>query len=486
MVEISFQNPPSEATKCIFLSESLAILGYDASIVEEYPVVKKFLESSSGFDGKFASMKLLSALSGGSIVNTLLIGLGNIEKLSELQVRRLGKEIVPFLLSAGIKDAEASIELHIGEFTAHQWNANVAYGALLASYRFEQLKKDKEKRIIRLHFSTLQVESSAAFESLQALSKGIFFAKDCINLPPNYLYPETYAKKIQEEFSSLPSVTVEVLEEAQMNSLGMGGMLCVGMGSSQESKLVVVKYAGASPYEAPVALVGKGVTFDSGGISLKPSAHMEKMKSDMGGSAAVLGALKALALQEAKVNVVCLVGLVENMPGGRAQRPSDVITTLSGKTVEVLNTDAEGRLILADLLWHAHSSFAPKIMIDVATLTGAIVVALGSTYAGVFSQDTELVEQLKQAGEETGDLVWQLPLHENYDKMLQSQVADIANISSPPGEAGSCTAAQFLKHFVGETRWAHLDIAGVAFSKGATGFGVALLCKLIEKFYTQK
>jgi leucyl aminopeptidase len=272
----------------------------------------------------------------------------------------------------------------------------------------------------------------------------------------------------------------------------MGALLGVGQGSAQESKLVVIKYQGDKKGVSPIALVGKGLTFDTGGISIKPSGNMDRMKYDMAGSAAVVGTIKALALRGAKINVVGVVGLVENMPGHDAQRPGDIVTTMSGKTVEVLNTDAEGRLVLADALWYVQSKFRPKLIIDLATLTGAIVVALGSTYAGCFSNDQGLVNELKIAGEETGDKIWHMPLDKDYEEMMKSHIADIANISKCHGEAGSSTAAQFLKYFVKDgTKWAHLDIAGVAYNKksgpkcieGGNGFGVALLNRLISKFY---
>ena len=274
--------------------------------------------------------------------------------------------------------------------------------------------------------------------------------------------------------------------------MSMGALLGVGQGSNNESKMVVMQYNGASQDEQPVAFVGKGVTFDTGGISLKPSTGMADMKYDMAGSAAVVGVMKALAARGAKVNAIGVVGLVENMPGGNAQRPGDVVTTMSGQTIEVLDTDAEGRLVLADALWYTQDRFKPKFIIDLATLTGAIVVALGNTYAGCFSNNDALADQLLKAGLEVNEKVWRMPLHQDYDDMINSDIADVANLSNARGAAGSSSAANFLQRFIGGNNcWAHLDIAGMAWEKkgsainpkGATGYGVRLLNQLIQDYY---
>lgn len=487
MLEISFQKAPTNSTKCIFLDQNLQIAGAGPELKEDLPVVRKFLEAPGKFDGKLGSLKTLSVLIEDAIVNVVLIGVGKLEDISRLKAQELGTKTFAHLTNLDVTIATCSIERPIGSIEVSSWNASFAYGALLASYKFDVYKSEKKDNNLSLHFDTMPMESEAEFDKMRKVAQATFFARDCINCAPNELYPEEYARRIQNEFSGLPSVEVEIWSEARMKAAGMGGILAVGMGSARESQLVIVKYNGADTNNAPIALLGKGVTFDTGGISLKPASNMDKMKSDMAGAASVLGATKALAMQKAPINLVCIAGLVENMPGGKAQRPGDVITMYSGKTVEVLNTDAEGRLVLGDLLWYAHSTFAPKLMVDVATLTGAILIALGSTYAGAFSNDAEALDRLRLAGEATGELVWPMPLHDDYDKLLSSQVADLANIGQS-GEAGSCTAAQFLKNFVGETKWIHLDIAGVAFGKGgqmaksATGFGIALLCQFIENF----
>jgi leucyl aminopeptidase len=305
------------------------------------------------------------------------------------------------------------------------------------------------------------------------------------------LYPDTLAK--QAKTLEKLGIKVQVIGEAQMKRLGMGALLGVGQGSIRESRLVVMEWSGGPKGKEkkaqPVAFVGKGVTFDTGGISIKPSAGMEDMKWDMGGSGVVIGLMKALAGRKAKVNAVGVVGLVENMPGGNAQRPGDVVTSMSGQTIEVLNTDAEGRLVLADALHYTNERFKPKLMVNLATLTGAIIVSLGSHHAGLFSNNDLLCERLTKAGEEVEERLWRLPLSDSYDKMINSQVADMQNIGGRG--AGSITAAQFLQRFVGKTHWAHLDIAGVTWSKsdqptvpkGGTAFGVRLLDRFVANSY---
>jgi leucyl aminopeptidase len=287
---------------------------------------------------------------------------------------------------------------------------------------------------------------------------------------------------------------VEVLGEKEMEKLGMHSLLGVGQGSDKESKLVILKWNGAkNKKEQPVAFVGKGVTFDTGGISIKPAQNMEDMKTDMAGSAVVVGLLKLFAERKANINAVGVVGLVENMPSGTAQRPGDVVRSMSGQTIEVINTDAEGRLVLADALHYTNTKFKPKFIVDLATLTGAIVIALADVHAGLFSNDDKLSEQITKAGNKTGETVWRMPVAQEYDDMINSDIADMKNVGNGKG-AGSTTAAQFLKRFIGETKWAHLDIAGVAWRgkgdplavKGATGFGLRLLNQMVIDNYEEK
>jgi leucyl aminopeptidase len=310
-----------------------------------------------------------------------------------------------------------------------------------------------------------------------------------VSEPGNILHPDEYAKRL----NSLRKIglKINIYDEKKLKKLGMNALLGVGQGSIRGSYLVTMEWNGLKNNTKPLAFVGKGVCFDTGGISLKPVKFMEDMTYDMAGSAAVVGLMKNLALRKAKVNAVGVVGLVENMPGGNAQRPGDIVKSYSGKTIEVLNTDAEGRLVLADALTFTERKFKPKFMVDLATLTGAIIVSLGSEYAGLFSNDDKLSKQIFDAGEKVEEKVWRMPLHKNYDKLLDSKNADIQNINYVGG-AGSTTAAQFLQRFIlNKTPWAHLDIAGMSFSKyggalnsgGATGFGVRLLNQLIEKHY---
>ena len=314
-----------------------------------------------------------------------------------------------------------------------------------------------------------------------------FFVRDLVSEPANVLHPESYAEIC--ETLKKDGLEVQVFGEAEMTKLGMHSLLGVGQGSYKESKMVILKWNGGKKGEAPLAFVGKGVTFDTGGISIKPSTNMEDMKTDMGGSAVVVGLLRNLAQRKAKVNVVGAIGLVENMPSGNAQRPGDVVRSMSGQTIEVINTDAEGRLVLADVLHYTNTKFKPKFIVDLATLTGAIIVALADVYAGLFSNDDELAKKIESCGLKVGERAWRLPLGEEYDEMINSDIADMKNVGSGRG-AGSTTAAQFLKRFVGETKWAHLDIAGVAWRgkgdamavKGASGYGVRLLNELVKTY----
>jgi leucyl aminopeptidase len=378
--------------------------------------------------------------------------------------------------------------------------AAIAEGAQLRSYRFGKYHtKSENDSKPTLTTLTLRCRGSAKakaeFRARDKIVQGVFMTRDLVTEPPNVIYPDSLAKRCKE-LTKL-GVKVEVLGEPQMRRLGMGALLGVGQGSIRESRLVVMRWNGKRGAKAkkdkPVCFVGKGITFDTGGISLKPSGGMEEMKYDMGGSGVVIGLMKALAGRKAKVNAVGVIALAENMPGSNAQRPSDVVTSMSGQTIEVLNTDAEGRLVLADALHYANTRFKPQFIVDLATLTGAIIVALGSEYAGLFSNNDKLSERLSDAGEEVGELVWRLPQGEVFDKMLKSDIADMKNISGGRG-AGSITAAQFLGRFVGKTPWAHLDIAGVTWTKsdkplspkGATAFGVRLLNRLVADYYEAK
>jgi len=367
-------------------------------------------------------------------------------------------------------------------------------GLNLKSYSFDKYKtinKDKiNKKIIFKIVSSQKEKLQKEYKYYDAIKEGVFLSRDLVSEPPNVLNPKRYTEEIKK-LSKL-GLKVEILNEEKLKKLGMNSLLGVGQGSENETFLVVIKWNGAkSNFGKPLAFVGKGVCFDTGGISLKPAKFMEEMKYDMGGSAVVVGLMKSLALRKAKVNAVGVVGLVENMPDGNAQRPGDIVKSYSGKTIEVLNTDAEGRLVLADALTYTEEKFKPKFIIDLATLTGAIIMALGEEYAGLFSNNDELSKNIYQSSKNVNEKVWRLPLHKNYDKLIDSPIADVQNINYVGG-AGSITAAQFLQRFIiNKTPWAHLDIAGMAFSKkaanlnsgGATGFGVRLLNNLIKEYY---
>ena len=363
------------------------------------------------------------------------------------------------------------------------------HGFKLKSYEFKKYKTKKENRIISLSVFGKNKVSTENQLKFRALEEGTFFARDLVSEPGNILHPDEYAKRLK--FLSKDGLKVTVYDQKKLKKLGMNALLGVGQGSVRGSYLVILEWKGAKNNSKPLAFVGKGVCFDTGGYSLKPAKFMEDMTYDMAGSAAVVGLMKNLALRKAKINAVGVVGLVENMVSGNAQRPGDIVKSYSGKTIEVLNTDAEGRLVLADALTFTEKKYNPKFIINLATLTGAIIVSLGSEYAGLFSNDDKLSNQIFNAGKEVEEKVWRMPLHKNYDKLINSKNADMQNINYIGG-AGSTTAAQFLQRFiVNKTPWAHLDIAGMAFSKyggalnsgGATGFGVRLLNKLVEENY---
>ncbi len=426
----------------------------------------------------------------------LLCGMGRPEALSEIDLQTIGGSSVGKLITSG--EAQVTVALDplksgrkrgLDDATAA---ANVAYGARLGSYRFDKYRTtQKEEDKPSLTGVTVATNGRAgarrAFQRLDKISEGVFLTRDLVSEPANTLTPPKLAETCRElrEFG----VEVEVLGEQRMRRLGMGALLGVGQGSANESQMVVMQWDGGVRRKQPVAFIGKGVTFDTGGISLKPAGGMEEMKWDMGGAGAVVGLMKALAGRKSKANVVGVVALVENMPSSTAQRPGDVVTSMSGQTIEVINTDAEGRLILADALWYTQDRFKPAFMVDLATLTGAIIISLGHEYAGMFSNDDELAERLVAGGLAEGEKVWRMPLGEPYDRLIKSEIADMKNVGDRAG--GSITAAAFLQRFVNKVPWAHLDIAGMAWSKkakptvpkGGTGFGVRLLDRLVADHY---
>jgi leucyl aminopeptidase len=445
--------------------------------------------SAGNFKGSPGQMLEFLAPEWSDAPRVLLVGLGKKALVNDLSWQRAGASLVKKLLIGGPK------ALAVVGAPDRMAAANVAFGARLAGYRFDTyrltLKAEKKPTLATVSVVTESAAGARSdFGPLAAKAEGIELARDLVSEPPNVLHPESYAERIQA-LADL-GLEIEVLDVPAMTKLGMGSLLGVGQGSVRGSRLVVMKWMGAKDKKAaPVAFIGKGVTFDTGGISLKPGPGMEDMKGDMGGSAAVVGAMVALAKRKAKANVVGLVGLVENMPDGNAQRPGDIVKAAAGKTIEILNTDAEGRLVLADVLWYAQKKFNPTAMVDLATLTGAIMIALGHEHAGVFSNNDDLADKLAKAGKSEGEPIWRLPLGPAYDKQLDSDVADMKNIGNR--SAGSIVAAQFLQRFVDDGRaWAHLDIAGVAWKPGndnpmdpvwATGWGVRILDRLIADNY---
>ncbi len=446
------------------------------------------------FEGRKDQVASLMAPPGLKLARVIAIGLGKASEIDEKRLEAFGAKAAAEALASGEAEAALAVDAipgcKIGEASLA---AHMALGANLKSWRFDRYfttEKPDDKPKLKL-FTLLCLDvagAKKAFLPLNAVAEGVRLTRELQSEPANIIHPESMAARARELIRL--GVKVEILGEAQMKRLGMNALLGVGQGSIRESKLVVMRWSGArNKQAAPVAIVGKGVTFDSGGISIKPAGGMEEMKWDMSGAAVVYGLMKALAGRKAKVNVVGVAGLVENMPSGAAQRPGDVVRSMSGQTIEVINTDAEGRLVLADALWYCQNRFKPTAMIDLATLTGAILVALGSEYAGLFSNDDKLCERLTSAGETVGEPLWRLPMGEAYDKMIKSDIADMKNIGD--GKAGSITAAQFLKRFVNNVPWAHLDIAGTAWAKkdlatvpkGAAAFGVRLLDRFLQENY---
>jgi leucyl aminopeptidase len=479
----------------VAVSESLS-LGTNAASLDKKTkgAITRALKASA-FEGKAGQSEMLIGLDGLIADRVLIVGLGDEKKLGALAYQKAGSTICAALNGAKVTAAEVHLDaVKASKLSLSEAAAQVAYGVRLRSYNFMKYhttRKEELKTYFDAASFIVKDEKTAkeTFAPLSAIADGVDFTRDVVTEPANVIYPDSYAKECKKHLEKL-GVKVEVLGEAQMKKLGMGSLLGVGQGSRKESKLVVMHWMGGKKTDKPVAFVGKGVTFDTGGISIKPSANMGDMKYDMGGSGTVVGLMKALAGRKAKANVIGVIGLVENMPDGDAIRPGDVLTSMSGQTIEVLNTDAEGRLVLADALWYTQDRFKPKFMIDLATLTGAIVVTLGDTRAGLFSNNDDLCEQLNKAAEATNENLWRLPMGEEYDKQINSEIADMQNIGTER-QAGSITAAQFLQRFVNDVPWAHLDIAGVAWDgkgkttgpKGATAYGVRLLDNLVAENY---
>jgi leucyl aminopeptidase len=449
--------------------------------------ITRALSATPRFKGKKNELLPIIAPANLSVSRIVLSGLGKSELADSRLFQGLGGNLVAHLNGAGETEATLAIDLDEGVSMDHaEAAAQLAFGARLGSYRFDRYKtKQKPEQKATLSRVTVATAAPAAaeraYDPLDKTVGAVFFTRDLVSEPANVIYPETLAA--QAEMLTEYGVDVEILDEKRIRELGMNALLGVAQGSARPPRV-------DDNRRSPLAFIGKGVTFDTGGISIKPAAGMADMKWDMAGSAVVIGLMRLLAARKARVNAVGVVGLVENMPSATAQRPGDIVTSMSGQTIEVLNTDAEGRLVLADALWYCQDRYKPRLMIDLATLTGAVIVALGHHRAGLFSNNDEIAERLIEAGKEVGEEVWRLPLAESYDREIDSDAADVKNIGS--GRAGgSILGAQFLQRFVNDVPWAHLDIAGMAWStkdsatvpKGATAFGVQLLDRFVAKYY---
>jgi leucyl aminopeptidase len=443
------------------------------------------------FTGKSGSALDIVAPHGLDAPRLIVIGIGKENEIKPRDIVKFGG-IAMGKLPAAAADASVFAEFGTGPLKPDQV-ADLALGIRLRAYSFDRYKtkrKEGEERPEKVEVGVAcanPIAAERAWKRSAAVADGVVLARDLVNEPANVLYPVEFARRATK--LGKVGVAVEVLDIAAMRKLGMGALLGVGQGSAHDSRLVVMRWNGGKRGTDPVAFIGKGVCFDTGGISIKPAQGMEDMKGDMAGAACVVGLMHALAARHAKVNAVGAIGLVENMPDGNAQRPGDIVKTMSGQTIEIINTDAEGRLVLADVLHYINKRFKPKFMINLATLTGAIIVALGQEYAGLFSNNDKLVERLTEAGEATGERVWRMPLGAEYDKMIDSKFADMKNTGGR--WAGSITAAQLLQRFVDKTPWAHLDIAGTALGSPQTdinkswssGWGVRLLDRLVEDHY---
>jgi leucyl aminopeptidase len=495
----------SDAVKVGFVPFSTAPRGILVAFCDDAlklgPVTRKILGKAEGlvkraaatsqFKGKSGSALDILEPEGIKVQRLIILGAGKAADLKGKDFLKFGG-VLAGKLNSGSEAVTVLAELPEGAMQPDQ-AAAIATGVRLRTYKFDRYKtkkKDGEERGLRADVSVAVEDAAAAkkaFAPDAAVVDGVILARELVNEPPNVLYPEEFARRAAQ--LKKIGVDIEILDVKAMAKLGMGALLGVAQGSARPGRTVIMRWNGGKKGEPPVAFVGKGVCFDTGGISIKGAASMEDMKGDMGGAACVVGLMHALAARKARVNAVGAIGLVENMPDGNAQRPGDIVTSMSGQTIEIINTDAEGRLVLADVLWYVAKKCKPKFMIDLATLTGAIMVALGTENAGLFSNNDELADRLVKVGAETGEKVWRMPLSAEYDKLIDSQFADMKNTGGRHG--GSITAAQFLQRFVDNTPWAHLDIAGTAMGAPKTeinqswgsGFGVRLLERLVSEYY---
>jgi leucyl aminopeptidase len=477
----------------LFTDETLKFGSAAAKALGSTAETVKRAAAAGRFKGKSGSALDILAPAGLKVDRLIVAGTGKAGTLKADGYIKLGGAVAG-RLKAGTEAVSVVADLPGGAMKPDDV-ASLASGIRLRAYSFDRYKTKKkdEDAASKLNVSIAVTDVAAAkkaFAPVDVVTDGVIVARDLVNEPPNILYPEEFAKRAAQ-LRKL-GVQVEIFDKKAMTKLGMGALLGVAQGSVREGRMVVMRWNGGKKGDKPVGFVGKGVCFDTGGISIKPAGGMEEMKGDMAGAACVVGLMHALAARKAKVNVVGAIGLVENMPDGNAQRPGDIVTTMSGQTIEIINTDAEGRLVLADVLYYVAKTHKPKFMVDLATLTGAILVALGTVHAGLFSNNDELSERLRLAGEATGETVWRMPMGAAYDKLIDSKFADMKNTG--PRYGGSITAAQLLQRFVEDTPWAHLDIAGTGMGAPSsdintsfgTGYGVRLLDRLVADYYEAK
>ncbi|HYD32829.1 MAG TPA: leucyl aminopeptidase [Azospirillaceae bacterium] len=498
-MKFSFSEPaqPKTGTIVVPVLHERTLGGIGADLDRQTGGMLSRAMEAGRFTGKREETLSILAPSGldGTVDRILLVGLGKGDQVADVMLQAVGGTMVAALEKNATEVSVLLDGLPNGGLSPARMAAEMAFGACLRAYRFDKYrtteKKDQKPTLKKVQFLTADAaQAKKQFGRLEKVADGVFLTRDLVSEPANILNPVTLAERCGK-LADL-GLQVEVLDEKKMKKLGFGALLGVAQGSDVPARLVVLRHDGNPDAEdkRPVAFVGKGVTFDTGGICIKPAGGMEDMKWDMAGAGAVIGLMAALAGRKAKVNAIGVVGLVENMPSGNAQRPGDVVTSLSGQTIEVINTDAEGRLVLADAVWYTQDSCKPKLMVDVATLTGAVMVALGSEHAGLFANNDELAEQLTQAGRKVGESLWRLPLGDAYDKEINSDIADMKNVGSSRN-AGSTIGAQFIQRFVNNVPWAHLDIAGVTWSKkdtatvpkGATAFAVRLLDRFVADFH---
>jgi leucyl aminopeptidase len=461
--------------------KALATLGGSEGTVREALKRQRFEGEASSAAEQFAEVD-------GSVRRVVAVGIGNEARPADA-AEKLGGTVAARLLTSG--ETHAVVDLSALGFDADA-AARVALAVSLRSWRYDRYRtklKDKQKpTLTQVTVVGATGDAQSRWTSRwQPVIEGVMLTRELVTEPANIIYPESFVERVRQSVDG-SGLEIEVLDGEAMGKLGMGALLGVAQGSVRDARLLVMRWNGGAAGGAPIAFVGKGVTFDTGGISIKPAQGMEAMKWDMGGAGAVVGAMKTLALRKAKANIVAVCGLVENMPDGNAQRPGDVVTSMSGQTIEVINTDAEGRLVLADAITFVQRTYKPTTIIDLATLTGAILISLGHEFGGLFTPEDDLAAELMAAADSSGDRLWRQPLGEAFDRLIDSPIADMKNVG--PREGGSITAAQFIKRFLDDgVRWAHLDIAGKAwsdkpsdtFDKGATGFGVRLLDQFVEK-----